>query len=135
MARVICTLENASECISGVKFSLHKDEHGAPAGMISEKITAEQAENFLEIPGYELVVEEPAPAPAKAAAAPTPAAPKAPTKAEKAAAEKAAAAEADAKAAAEKEAAEKAATEAQSSDSTPPVDNPGQKPEAEEETF
>lgn len=102
--KVICTLPNASELISGVKF-----KHVPDVGMVSADIDEETAEAFLEIPGYELAeaekrapkaVEKPATAPA----------PKQPTKAEKAAAEKAEAAE---KAKAEAEAEEKAKAEAE----------------------
>lgn len=49
MVQVICTLPNASEEISGVKFSKHED------AMISEEITQEVADGFLEISsGYKL---------------------------------------------------------------------------------
>lgn len=51
MAKVICTLENASDEISGVKFKKHPDG----AGMVSEDISDEQAARFASIPGYELV--------------------------------------------------------------------------------
>lgn len=46
MPKVLCTLPNASEEISGVKFVTHAD------GMVSEEISDEVAENFLSIPGY-----------------------------------------------------------------------------------
>ena len=46
MAKVICTLPNASELINGVKFVSHK------LGMISEEIEDEIAEGFLAIEGY-----------------------------------------------------------------------------------
>lgn len=46
MAKVICTLPNASELINDVKFAKHE------LGVISEDITAEVAESFLSIPGY-----------------------------------------------------------------------------------
>ena len=46
MPKVICTLPNASELISGVKFISHKD------GMISEEVSEEVAATFTEIPGY-----------------------------------------------------------------------------------
>lgn len=77
MPRVICTLENAGDEISGIKF--HPLEDG---GKVSDDISAEQVELFLSIPGYEPFdgeVEEPKPvappptsrksAPKKAAAA------------------------------------------------------------------
>lgn len=51
MAKVICTLPNASELINDVKFVSHKD------GMVSEEISDEQAANFTAIPGYRLVGE------------------------------------------------------------------------------
>lgn len=60
MPRVICTLENAGDEISGVKF--HPLEDG---GKVSDEISAEQAELFLSISGYESFdgeVEEPKPA-------------------------------------------------------------------------
>src|SRR5690606_21408172 len=50
--KVICTLPNASELISGVRFVSHAE------GMISEEISEEVAARFLCIPGYK-------PAPAK----------------------------------------------------------------------
>ena len=46
MPKVICTLPNASEEISGVKFTAVED------GMLSEDISDEQADHFLSIPGY-----------------------------------------------------------------------------------
>lgn len=71
MPKVLCTLENASEEISGVKFAAHE------RGMISEEISEEAAARFASIDGYELVEESeskpPAPAPAPAPA-PKPAA-------------------------------------------------------------
>lgn len=57
MAKVLCTLPNASELISGVKFAPH-----ASGGMLSEDITDAQAEDFASIPGYELVGAPKAPA-------------------------------------------------------------------------
>ena len=81
MPQVICTLENASESINGVKFTPRED-----GAMVSEEISEDVAELFASIPGYELVEEAakapaqapaPAPAPARAsrkgAAAPAPA--------------------------------------------------------------
>lgn len=60
MAKVICNLPNASELINGVKFVSHKD------GMISEEIDKDEAEAFLDIPGYKLVTKEAAAKPASA---------------------------------------------------------------------
>ena len=91
MAKVLCTLPNASEEISGIKF---KQVDG---GMLSEDISDEDAANFVSINGYELVGEK-----KEATAANTKQPQK--TKEEKAA-EKAAAAE--------KELADKEAAEAQ----------------------
>lgn len=51
MAKVLCTLPNASEEISGVKFEQRED------GMLSEDISDEQAAAFVEIPGYALMIE------------------------------------------------------------------------------
>lgn len=49
MVQVICTLPNASDEISGVKFSAHDE------GMISEEVSQEVADGFLEISnGYKL---------------------------------------------------------------------------------
>lgn len=59
MPRVICTLENAGDEISGVKF--HPLEDG---GKVSDEIDAGTAELFLSIQGYEPFdgeVEEPKP--------------------------------------------------------------------------
>lgn len=59
MPRVICTLENAGDEISGVKF--HPLDDG---GKVSDEISTEQAELFLSISGYEPFdgeVEEPKP--------------------------------------------------------------------------
>lgn len=49
MPKVLCTLPNASEQISGVKFSAHE------AGMLSEEVSDEVAAGFAAIPGYEVV--------------------------------------------------------------------------------
>lgn len=49
MPKVLCTLVNASDFISGVKFVTHA------AGMLSEEVSDEVAEGFTAIPGYELV--------------------------------------------------------------------------------
>ncbi|SAK98725.1 hypothetical protein AWB80_07576 [Caballeronia pedi] len=48
MAKVICSLPNASELISGVKFVTHK------LGMISEEIEDDVAAMFTSIKGYVL---------------------------------------------------------------------------------
>lgn len=100
MAKVICTLPNASELINGVKFVSHKD------GMISEDISKDEADSFLDIPGYQLAAAATAPSKAEKEAAAKAAA------AEKAAAEAAEKEAAEQAAAAEKEAADKAAAEA-----------------------
>lgn len=49
MARVICSLPNASELISGVKFTVLDDGR-----MISAEIDDAQAARFVSIKGYEL---------------------------------------------------------------------------------
>lgn len=46
MAKVICSLPNASEMINGVAFVSHK------LGMISEEIADDVAANFAKIKGY-----------------------------------------------------------------------------------
>ena len=46
--RVICTLPNASEEISGVKFTRLENGH-----VLSEEISDEAGARFLSIPGYE----------------------------------------------------------------------------------
>lgn len=51
MPKVLCTLPNASEEISGVKFVSHAK------GMLSEEISDEAAAVFASIPGYEVVGE------------------------------------------------------------------------------
>jgi hypothetical protein len=48
MAKVICSLPNAAEEISGVKFVTHK------LGMISEEIEDDVAQMFLRVKGYVL---------------------------------------------------------------------------------
>ena len=53
MPKIICTRQNASEEISGVKFTLTDD------GAVSEDISEEQAQAFLEIDGYEPFKAEP----------------------------------------------------------------------------
>jgi hypothetical protein len=52
MPKVLCTLPNASDLISGVKFVTHA------AGMLSEEISDEVADGFIAVPGYELVGEK-----------------------------------------------------------------------------
>lgn len=75
MPKVICTLENASSEISGVKFTPHPD-----GGAVSEEISDDQAAAFVAITGYALVEEaQPAGKPTAAAAKP-PAAPAKPAK-------------------------------------------------------
>lgn len=54
MPKVICTLPNASDCISGVKFSLLPSGDG----VISEEISQEAADLFASIPGYTLAAED-----------------------------------------------------------------------------
>jgi hypothetical protein len=54
MPKVICTLNNASSEINGVKFT------PAEGGMLSDEVSAEQAEAFLSIPGYVEHKEDPA---------------------------------------------------------------------------
>lgn len=49
MPKLLCTLPNASEEISGIKFVSHA------AGMLSEDVSDEQAAKFASIPGYEIV--------------------------------------------------------------------------------
>lgn len=49
MAKVLCTLPNAAELISGIRFSKHVK------GMLSEDITDEQADAFVQVTGYEKV--------------------------------------------------------------------------------
>lgn len=49
MAKVICTLPNASELISGIEFVAHK------LGMISAEISDDVAAEFASIAGYLLV--------------------------------------------------------------------------------
>ncbi|HET8870432.1 MAG TPA: hypothetical protein VFM48_08305 [Aquabacterium sp.] len=47
MPKIICTLENASHLINGVKFIEHE------AGRISEEVSEEVAALFASIPGYQ----------------------------------------------------------------------------------
>lgn len=49
MPKVLCTLPNAADEISGIKFSAHEK------GMLSEEISDEQAKRLASIPGYMLV--------------------------------------------------------------------------------
>lgn len=52
MPKIICTLPNASDEISGVKFT------SVEGGMLSEEIDDDAAELFLSIPGYKLADDE-----------------------------------------------------------------------------
>lgn len=113
MSKIICTLENASNLINGIKF----EPAEGVEGLVSDEVSESVAALFLSIPGYVLygadgedggdtkTAEQTAPAAPVEPAAPaeTPAQRKARLKAEKEAAEKA-----------EKEAAEKAAADADS---------------------
>lgn len=63
MARVLCTLPNASDTINGVRFTADRGQ------MVSDEISDAQAAAFTAIPGYQLV-------PAKAPPAPPPPSPK-----------------------------------------------------------
>lgn len=49
MPLILCSLRNASTKINGVEFK------PTDAGMLSEEISAEQAEVFAAIPGYSVV--------------------------------------------------------------------------------
>ncbi len=49
MAKVLCTLPNASAEINGVKFEAHAN------GMLSEEVSDEVAAEFSAIPGYQAV--------------------------------------------------------------------------------
>ena len=68
MPKIVCTLPNASDNISGVAFTARED-----GAKVSEEISEELAAMFASIEGYALLEEEeaspPAPAPAKPAAA------------------------------------------------------------------
>ena len=55
MAKVICTLSNASTKINGVTFTADRGQ------MISDEITDDQAAAFAAIPGYEIVGAKKAP--------------------------------------------------------------------------
>ena len=50
--QVLCTRPNAGSNINGIDF------HAVDGGMLSVAISQEQAEEFLAIPGYELVKEK-----------------------------------------------------------------------------
>lgn len=52
MPKVRCVLKNASSLISGVQFE------PADKGMVSAEVSLEVAEQFLSVPGYELVPEQ-----------------------------------------------------------------------------
>lgn len=52
MVQIICTLPNASDEISGVKFAKHEQ------GMVSEEISEQQAAAFLEIKGYKVLGDD-----------------------------------------------------------------------------
>ena len=54
MPKVICKLENAADEISGVKFTALEE-----GGRVSEEVSAEVAELFSSIDGYELVQDKP----------------------------------------------------------------------------
>lgn len=56
MARIICSLPNASDIINGVRFTADRGQ------MVSDEISDAQAEAFAAIPGYQLVSIELAPA-------------------------------------------------------------------------
>lgn len=55
MPKVICSLPNASESISGVRFSPQEN------GVISDDVSEDVAAMFLAIPGYTLAPGESAP--------------------------------------------------------------------------
>lgn len=59
MARVICTLPNASDCINGVRFTLDRGQ------MVSEEVDEDTAAIFGSIRGYSVVSAEPPPPPVK----------------------------------------------------------------------
>ena len=92
MPKVLCTLPNASEEISGVKFVTHAN------GMLSENVSEDVAEAFSAIPGYEIVsvASDPVVSAASTAQVDAEAAERAQAESEAAAAEKAAKAERDA---------------------------------------
>lgn len=56
MAKVICTRPNAGDLINGVKFFPHPD--GAEHGVVSEDISQEIADNFVQIPGYSIIAAQ-----------------------------------------------------------------------------
>ena len=57
MAKVLCTLPNASNLINGVRFA------SVPDGMLSEEISDDVAANFASIPGYVLTNKKGVPVP------------------------------------------------------------------------
>jgi uncharacterized membrane protein len=72
MPKVICTRPNASLNINGVNFTPTEDGRG----VVSDEISAEEAELFLSIDGYEpsdAPVQKPSEAPKAAATKPAPA--------------------------------------------------------------
>lgn len=68
MARVLCTLPNAAEEISGIRFV------ATDSGMLSEPVPDAEAKRLSSIPGYRLVPDA-APEPAPEPAVPAPRAP------------------------------------------------------------
>lgn len=64
MAKVLCSLPNAATEINGIKFTVAK------GGMISEDVSDDVANDFVSIPGYELVSKSKATAKAAAKNAP-----------------------------------------------------------------
>ena len=64
MARVICTLPNASHLISGVKFEDHE------LGVVSEEISDDVAAEFAATPGYQMAQDSVASKPKKQATPP-----------------------------------------------------------------
>ena len=67
MARIRCTLPNASDLISGVRFT----PAGDGRGVVSDLLEDETAARFLAIPGYEPVKERGQARPAAPDAPPT----------------------------------------------------------------
>ncbi|WP_443691480.1 hypothetical protein [Pseudomonas sp.] len=61
--KVICTLQNASLEISGVKFEVLEDGR-----LVSEEIEDETAELFASVPGYSIVTDDDLPGPELTAA-------------------------------------------------------------------
>lgn len=64
MPKVLCTLPNASDEISGVKFVSHAN------GKLSEDLSDEAAAAFAAIPGYQVVGSAPPPPPPQPPAPP-----------------------------------------------------------------